>query len=183
MVCSAWPSAIADILAVLSAPDGLCLVRYTSLDEAPSFMKEFDGLYFSNPSTILYVDGSAASETATLAHEVCHAHQDRVAHDEVGTELGIGWYRTLAGTDYLRAAGWKPQGDGWALQPNLASKRPDGVSSTTSPLEDNAGTCALWFDPALGPRFLRRWAPTRFEWAQRWLPLPAFIVPWPGASG
>lgn len=182
LTCSVWPSAIADILALLATPDGLCLVRYPSVAEAPVFMLGFDGMYFSRPPTILYVAGVAGSETAALAHEVCHAHQDRVTHDEFGTELGEDWYRTAAGMDYLRATGWRLQGGRWSEDPEAILKRPEAISSSTSPLEDNAGTCALWFDPALGPRFLRRWAPIRFAWAQRWLPLPSFIVPWQGAS-
>ncbi len=177
LTCTAWPSAVADILAVLSTPDGLCLVRYPSVAEAPAFMQGYEGFYFSRPPTILYVAAVAERETAALAHEICHAHQDRVTHDEFGTELGEDWYRTAAGLDYLRATGWRLKGGRWVEQPEAGAKRPDGISSSTSPLEDNAGTCALWFDPALGPHFLRRWAPIRFAWAQPWLPLPSSIVP------
>jgi len=179
--CLAWPPAISDMLAVLTTVDGLCLVSYPSAADAPSFMRGLDGEYYAGLRTIFYVAGEAGRETAVLAHEVCHAHQDRLAHDEIGTELVEGWYRTAEGADYLRVTGWRLQSGRWVLQPAPTSKRLDGVSSTTSPLEDNAGTCALWFDPALGPRFLRRWAPIRFEWAQRWLPLPSFVVPWQGA--
>lgn len=180
--CSAWPPAIADILAVLATPDGLCLVRYPSTAEAPAVMERYGGMYVPVLRTIHYVAGAPGQETAVLAHEVCHAHQDRVTHDEFGTDLGEDWYRTAAAVDYLRATGWLLQADRWILQTDAISKRPDGFSSSTNPLEDNAGTCAQWFDPALGPRFLRRWAPIRFAWAQRWLPLPSFVVPWQGAS-
>ena len=176
--CSVWPSEIADILAVLTTPDGLCLVRYPGAAEAPAYMRGFDGMYFPGLRTIVYVAGVEDRETAVLAHEVCHAHQDRVTRDEVGMELVEGWDRTAMGQDYLQATGWRRQGDRWVVQPESSPKRPDGISSSTDPLEDNAGTCALWFDPAFGPRFLRRWAPIRFAWAQRWLPLPSFIQPW-----
>lgn len=171
-VCSIWPSAIADILAVLTTPGGLCLARYPSVAEAPVFMPGFGGLYFPGPPTIYYVPGVAGSEAEVLAHEVCHAHQDRVAADEGQTSFGEGWYRTAAGMDYLRSTGWRLQRGRWI-------ERPEAISSgRSSPLEDNAWACALWFDPAFGPHYLRRWAPIRFGWAQGWLPLPSFIELW-----
>jgi hypothetical protein len=170
------------MLAVLTTPDGLCLLRYPTLAEAPEFLEGLDGAYTSLPPTIHYLIGTAGRETAILAHEVCHAHQDRVTNDEGLTDFVDGWYRTAAGEDYLRETGWRLQGGRWIDDPEAILKRPEAISSTTSPLEDNAGACALWFDPAFGPRFLRRWAPIRFAWAQRWLPLPPFIVPWQGAQ-
>jgi hypothetical protein len=175
--CSAWPPAIADILAVLTVPDGLCLLRYPSPAEAPAFVRNIGGIYFGDPPAIYFVPGVAlGSETAVLAHEVCHAHQDRVARDAGYTGLGEGWYRTAAGADYIRSTGWTREGDRW-IEPSepIASGWPD-------PAEDNAGLCALWFDPAFGPHFVRRWEPIRFAWAQRWLPLPSFIVPWRGGG-
>jgi hypothetical protein len=179
--CSAWPAAISGILAVLATPDGLCLVRYPSDAEAPAFMRAFEGLYFQGAHVVLYVARAAERETPVLAHEVCHAHQDRVTRDEGLTDFLQAWYQTAPGKDYLRATGWRLQGGRWIEDPDAILKRPEAVSDRTSPLEDNAGTCGLWFDPALGPRFLRRWAPVRFAWAQRWLPLPPFIVRWEGA--
>jgi hypothetical protein len=173
--CSTWPSAIYDILAGLSTPDGLCFVRYASPAEAPAFVRSVGAIYFGDPPTVYYVAGVAVgSETAVQIHEVCHAHQDRVARDAGQTALGEGWYRTAAGTDYLRSTGWHREGDRWVEQPEPIS------SGWPNPAEDNAGICAQWFDPAFGPRYLRRWAPIRFAWAQRWLPLPSFIEPWQG---
>jgi hypothetical protein len=173
--CTTWPSAISDILAVLSTRDGLCLIRYPSVADAPAFVRSNGAIYFGDPPTVHYVPGVAVgSETAVLAHEVCHAHQDRVAHDDGQAELGEGWYRTAAGADWLRTTGWHRDGDRWVEKPEpYASGWPD-------PAEDNAAICALWFDPAFGPHYLRRWAPIRFAWAQRWLPLPSFIEPWQG---
>jgi hypothetical protein len=178
--CSAWPSEVAEVLAVLSTPDGLCLVRYPSVAEAPAFVQGLDGIYFPDPPTIHYVAGVASGETGVLAHEVCHAHQDRVTQDEGLTEFFEGWYRTAPGMDYLRTTGWRLQGGRWTAGSSATSKRPEAISNRASALEDNAVTCALWFDPARGPHFLRRWAPSRFAWAQRWLPLPSFIVSWQG---
>jgi hypothetical protein len=106
-----------------------------------------------------------------------------VTRDENLGEFVGGWYRTAAGIDYLETTGWRRQGDRWIEGSASLSKRPEAISSATSPLEDNAGACAIWFDPALGPHFLRRWAPTRFAWAQRWLPRPSFIVPYNDAPG
>jgi hypothetical protein len=72
-MCSALPQSIVDIVAVLSIPDGICLLRYPSLAAAPEFMAGLDGLYFARPPTIHYIDGVAAREMPVLAHEVCHA--------------------------------------------------------------------------------------------------------------
>lgn len=115
-----------------------------------------------------------------LAHEVCHAHQGRVTHDEGLTDFLEDWYRSAPGRDYLQTTGWQLLEGRWVEGSEAILKRPEAVSDASSPLEDNAGTCAIWFDQALGPRFLRRWAPTRFAWAQRWLPLPPFVIPWQG---
>jgi hypothetical protein len=180
--CSPWPADIAQILAVLPVTNGLCLVRYASLADAPAFMGAYDGLYFPEPPTILYVTRVAQRETPVLAHEVCHAHQDRVTRDEGLPDFLGGWYRTAQGRDYLAATGWRLMGGVWVEDLQATSKRPEAVADGRNPLEDSAGTCAIWFDPALGPRFLRRWAPTRFAWAQRWLPLPSFIEPWQGGG-
>jgi len=173
--CSAWPSEIVDILAVLTTPDGLCLVRYPSAAEAPAFMRGVAGIYFPSPPTVAYVAGATGTEIAVLAHEVCHAHQDRVARDAGQADFEEGWYRTVAGMDYLRSTGWRRVGDRWI-------ERPEAISGSSDPLEDNAVICALWFDPSFGPHYLRRWTPIRFAWAQRWLPLPSFITPWQGTG-
>lgn len=173
--CSTWPSEIADILTILTVPDGLCLVRYPGLAEAPAFAQG-GGIYFPDPPTVSYVPGVAGTEIEVLAHEVCHAHQDRVSRDAGQPSFGDGWYRTAPGVDYVQSTGWHLQGGAWVDQPEAIS------SNRSSPLEDNAWACALWFDPAFGPRYLRRWAPVRFAWAQRWLPLPSFIQPWTGGA-
>jgi len=174
--CSPWPPAIADILAVLTTPDGLCLRLYTTGAEAPPFLVEAFGIYFPDPPTIHHVIGTGVTETASLAHEVCHAHQDRVARDVGESDYTEGWYRTAPGADFVETTGWRLQGERWVEQ------RPEAISGNSSPLEDNAEICALWFDPSFGPRYLRRWVPVRFAWAQRWLPLPSFVVPWQGDS-
>jgi hypothetical protein len=169
--CDPWPTAIATILAVLSTPDGLCLRLYSDAAEAPEFVRVAGGIYFPDPPTVYYLLGSAGgNEVHVLAHEVCHAHQDRVARDEGQMPLA-GWERAAAGAAYIAVTGWQDRDGEW-FQP-----QPWG-GVYTSPLEENADVCAIWFDPNFGPRYLRRDTPLRFEWAQGWLPLPSFIVPY-----
>jgi hypothetical protein len=127
-------------------------------------------MYFAGSPTIYYIAQAPGIETAVLAHEVCHAHQDRVARDDGWTDFEEGWYRTAAGIDYVRSTGWRLDGSRWIEQP-------EAISTSTSPLEDNADVCAYWFDPAFGPTYLERWAPIRLAWAQRWLPRPSSIAP------
>jgi len=174
--CDPWPGSVQAILTVLSIPEGLCLRLFSNGAVAPEFVRDAGGIYFPDPPTVFYLLGSAGgNEARVLSHEVCHAHQDRVTRDEGQTPF-FGWYRTAAGADYIDSTGWQDRNGTW-VQPHPFG---DGY---VSPLEENADVCAIWFDPALGPRFLRRQAPSRFAWAQRWLPLPSFIVPYtPPAS-
>ncbi len=170
--CASWPAAIEDVLAVLSTPDGLCLRTYTAVD-APAFLRAVGALYLpayvpgTLPTVFYLVDAPVGPESFVLTHEVCHAHQDVVAQ-AAGLTFGD-WYRTEPGADFVAATGWSLTAGRWAAEQ-------DGVYS--SPLEDDADTCAMWFDPGWGPQFLRRENPVRFAWAQRWLPLPRWITPY-----
>lgn len=178
--CAAWPDEIDEVLAVLSTPADLCLVTFQDASQAPAFIQATGAMYLpafspgDRPTVFYLVGAPVGTAFHALAHEVCHAHQDRVARDagQTGPE---GWYLTAPGVDFVAATGWSMTGNRWVS---------DGSFNYASPLEDNADTCAIWFDRSQGPRFLRRWVPSRFGWAQRWLPLPSWITPWqPGGDG
>ena len=170
--CAPWPAAIQDVLAVLSTPDGLCLKTYTAVD-APAFLRAVGAMYLpaylpGTRPTIFYLTGARVGpESFVLTHEVCHAHQDVVAQ-AAGLTFGD-WYRSVPGADFVTATGWTLTNGRWVA-------RQDGPYG--SPLEDDADTCAVWYDPGWGPHFLRRENAERFTWAQRWLPLPGWITPY-----
>lgn len=170
--CDPWPAAIDEVLAVLSTPADLCLKIFRDASAAPAFLRAVRGLYVpaflpgDRPTVYYPVGATEGTEFFVLAHEVCHAHQDRVAGDAGRSPLE-GWYLTAPGADFIQSTGWLLNGGRWVAQGAYAS-----------PIEDNADACAIWFDQTRGPRFLRRWAPSRFGWAQRWLPLPSWITPW-----
>jgi hypothetical protein len=162
------------VLSVLTTPPDLCLRIYPDASTAPAYVRATGAFYsqVSSPGqkpTIEYIAGTpGASEAFVLTHEICHAHQDRVAQD-FGGRFGDGWYASPAAADFVAHTGWTERDGRWIS--------PDGTAYL-NPIEDDADTCATWFDPDTGPKFLRRWQPERFAWAQRWLPLPAWLTPW-----
>jgi hypothetical protein len=148
-----WPTPLLFMLNRLPVIDGL---KFKRVPGGPSY-------YSSSPPVAVY--GSPApfsGEVGAIAHEVCHAHQDRLAR-AIGQPIG-GWYDTDEGKSFLELTGWSRSGPeppcerGWCGYPNA--------------LEDSAQVCATWYDPggSWEPGFLRDFAPKRFQWAQRWLP-------------
>ena len=149
-----WPTPIASMLNRLPVIDGLKFKRAPG--SGPSY-------YSSSPPVAVFVSPAPFScEIGAFAHEVCHAHQDRLAR-AIGQSIS-GYYDTDEGKSFLELTGWGRSGPeptcepGWCGYPNA--------------LEDSAQTCATWYDPggSWDPGFPSRAAPKRFQWAQRWLP-------------
>jgi len=151
-----WSSEIRLMLDRLPVVEGLKFKR------APG-----SGPSYYSPSTspvAVYVSPAPFSgETGSIAHEVCHSHQDRVAR-AIGLSLS-GYYDTEEGKSFLELTGWSRSGP----EPPCESI---GCGGYPNALEDSAQVCAIYYDPghSWNPDFLSRAAPKRYQWAQRWLP-------------
>lgn len=159
-----WPVELSNMLSKLSVPDGL------RLREMPQWQPRLS--YYHVPARmVVYISPSPThGKVGSIAHEIGHAHQHRLVLDVLGREIRDfvqDWASTPEGRDYLDLTGWQvgqpePPCELWGC----------GYSNA---LEDNAQFCAQWFDPTppfTGPEYLRRVAPKRYQWAQRWLPIP-----------
>lgn len=149
-----WPAPIVSMLNRLPVIDGLKFKRAPG--SGPSY-------YNSSPPVTVYVSPAPSSgEIGSIAHEVCHAHQDRLAR-AIGQGI-YGYYDTEEGKSFLELTGWSRVG------PEPTCER--GWCGYSNALEDSAQTCATWYDPggSWDSAFLSSFAPKRFQWAQRWLP-------------
>ena len=142
--------------------EGLCLVRAPGTGPSQ---------YIARDRTVVYVSPAPASgEIGSIAHEICHAHQHRVALD-AGTYPGplLGWLASPEGTDFVEITGWRLDDDRWIEQSEPWS------FGYPNPLEESAQFCAAYYNASgfFDAADLRRSAPLRYEWATRWLPVRA----------
>ena len=160
--CVPWPPAVNDMLQRLPVVEGLCLVRAPGTGPSQ---------YIARDRTVVYVSPAPASgEIGSIAHEICHAHQHRVALD-AGTYPGplLGWLASPEGTDFVEITGWRLDDDRWIEQSEPWS------FGYPNPLEESAQFCAAYYNASgfFDAADLRRSAPLRYEWATRWLPVRA----------
>lgn len=149
-----WPTPLLSMFNRLPVIDGLKFKRAPG--SGPSY-------YSSSPPVAVYVSPAPFSgEIGSIAHEVCHAHQDRLAR-AIGQGI-LGYYDTDEGKSFLELTGWSRSG------PEPPCER--GWCGYLNALEDSASVCSTWYDPGRSwdPGFLSGFAPKRFQWAQRWLP-------------
>ncbi|HEY3245920.1 MAG TPA: carboxypeptidase-like regulatory domain-containing protein, partial [Phycisphaerae bacterium] len=97
-VCDPWPDEIADMLARLPLPVGICLrydpIRGSSYDETSLVVTVTTG-----------PDPNPYGKISTMAHELGHAHQHWLSQS-IGSPTIHDWTRTREGQAYLDAGGW-----------------------------------------------------------------------------
>ena len=167
--CSPWPSEVQHIMARLSLPSGLCLIRQPNGRSSN---------YHTQTRTVYLRGGSPATgEVGSLAHEIAHAHQHQVVLEAGLGEPGFDddfipkWVSTREGASFVELTGWRHD-------PNADQRRPpfgwsEGPCEPWScgypnPLEDAAEFTAYYYGFGLGdPRVT---APERFRWAEEFIP-------------
>ena len=159
--CSPWPSFIAELLEVLPTPEGLCLVRFSEISQAPS--PSCIGCYEPLPREVWFSKPPPfGGELAALSHEACHAHQHWST-----LEAGIGyssWLETPEGKAFAAASQQAISETG--IRPDPIAFDPWGAA----PMEDFAQVCNFWYNPDIyGTDFFDRWPQLR-EFARQWLP-------------
>lgn len=182
--CSPWPDALGDMLARLTVPESLCLIRANS-GGSSEYRPRTRRVIYNSPSPCGDCDG----ELDAIAHEICHAHQHRAILDagipdinvpDEGDWMVSRWMTTTEGGEYLQAGGWvflglggactrTPQEECW----NKTSCEME-LCRQANPVEDNAVFCAMWYNPGNSSRWSRPKlisnAPRRSAWAMKWLP-------------
>ena len=175
-VCEPWPAEIATVLEVLPVVDDLCL--RTSPESTP-FTEAFGlgpggtGAYSPSQQTVVVITADVSQSLNVIAHEICHAHQQRTVVD-AGMYLADSpharaktfWPQTAEGASFVEATGWQLDGSTWTMQEE------PGWSGYPDPAEDFAEVCGAWYDPDGSGRRdrLQSNAPIRYAWAQQWLP-------------
>ncbi|MEK7992408.1 MAG: carboxypeptidase-like regulatory domain-containing protein [Planctomycetota bacterium] len=164
-----WPPELARMMQRVPLP----LLKFKSAPgTGPSY-------YVSGSTATPYVAGivvyvSPAPTTGaigSIAHELCHAHQDRAVRDAGMSGALSAYYNTEEGRHFIAMTGWSMQGGAWVEPPcELWS------CGYANPIEDSAQSCATYNNPEgyqfAGTDYMRRYAPHRYEWAMRWLPTP-----------
>jgi len=160
-LCSPWPVDVCAQLSRLTVVNGLTFVR------APGPGLSF---YEVEERRVVFVSPAPfGGEIASIAHEICHAHQHRAVEDEGGALLAGSlleeWARTEEGQDFIATTGWRKEGSSW-----VAPAWEPGWSGYPNPLEDCAQLCATYYDPSrvYGYDYLEKYAPLRYAWARRW---------------
>jgi hypothetical protein len=187
---------MADMLAKLPLPDGLCL----TYDDKPE------------PSTIIYAtrtvisrdDKNFSGRLGSIGHELGHAHQYWAVlnaglpdisptNPDQSAWIQENWQKTREGMEYMQIAGWQFLGFGgdcnrWAAAAcwtQIAQGCETSFCRTVwpgtgyqNPKEENAQFIGQWYNPAgitgagqpWGRGNLSRLAPLRASWARVWLP-------------
>ncbi len=153
-----WPSGLASML------ERLPIVTGTKFKRAPGPGPSY---YMSSVPAAVYVSPApVGGEIGSVAHEICHGHQDRVQRDSGrGLLTESGYYATDEGKDFIQATGWRLENGQW-----IEKCEPPGWCGYRNPLEDSAQSCATYYNPGgfLAPLSIA--APIRYAWATRWLP-------------
>ncbi len=112
-------------------------------------------------SSVVSVTGEVTM--SSVAHELCHGHQ----HQQV-LESGWAnpndiqhWLDLPEGRAYTAATGWRLEGSTW-------TKTGRGIYGQTTPIEDYAVACAVWY--LSGPDELKRLYLESTSFAAQWLP-------------
>jgi hypothetical protein len=138
----------------------------------------------TNRQVVIHSGSPVGGYCNTLAHELNHAHQHRVLtdagfniipNDPNGPAPGMDplarWADTREGAAFIAATGWTLSGGAWIAPPST----PGGWNPPAGgPWEDAAEFGGQFFDPGRHfPRtLLQTQSPSRYAWAQAWLPRP-----------
>jgi hypothetical protein len=147
--CEAWPAEMADMLARLPLPTGLCL-RYEAGPGQSSY---------GNRVISIRQDNNPFGNLARMAHELGHAHQDWLAAT-IGTSLR-NFTQTAEGQAYLVAGGWSSvpgcENNGipacWTQDISFCERNFCQVpilagGNYGTPVEENADFVGNWYNPA-----------------------------------
>jgi hypothetical protein len=163
-VCEPWPSELAEMMSKLSLPAGLCL----TMPLTAGLPSQYVGL--TRTVVINEIAPPPAGLLGTIAHELGHAHQNRVILDAGFRDTNNildAWITTDEGKDWTIAAGWETDGHIWI-------EHCEGITcGYPAPHEDSAQWTAIWYLPALfnvTPDLIRVRAPNRAKWLTKYLP-------------
>lgn len=164
---SSWPTQLLGMLQRLPLPSLLKFKR--AQGSGLSSYVPVGGV--AGAGVVIYVSPAPATgELGSIAHELCHAHQDRVRID-AGKSTFTDYYDTAEGKSFIELTGWRLQNGAW-VEPTCEQ----WSCGYANPIEDSAQSCATYTNPEgyqfAGSDYMQRYAPRRHQWATRWLPTP-----------
>jgi hypothetical protein len=172
--CSPWPEQVRDMMAKLSLPRGLCLIRQPN-GRVSNYQAQTRTVY-------LRIGSPVGGEIGALTHELGHAHQHQAVLEAGLSEPGFDddfipkWVSTREGTRFVQYTGW--QHDLTADQ----HRPPFGWTENCerwscgfqNPLEDAAEFTTNYYNVSnifrRSDAQLQASAPNRFQWAREFLP-------------
>lgn len=156
--CDDWPERVAEVLAVLQVPDGLCFQRLlTATGEGAA------GEYRAGDRLAVYRWAPpTGGEVGVVTHEACHAHQHwHLLRQGMGDHLN-NWIDTDEGQAFVAASD--------AALARAGTVTPIAADPWGSaPLEDFAQVCNLWFNPQIYGSFFFDSYPELQAFAAAWL--------------
>jgi hypothetical protein len=165
--CLQWPEAVAEMLRVLTVPEGLCLKELdTPFPPSGALYVYGDrSVRFRFPDSLPqypeYVKPSESVQGQHIANAVCYAHQHQMMMDAgLVYDSFYGWSKTPEGKAFMKALDWSLK-DGVWYRGGVPQKflDPQGQMATV--------VCSVWY--TYDHNFL---SDAERSWAEEWLPLP-----------
>ncbi len=174
--CSPLPTDVVERMAGLPVPKNLCFVRVPAGTQ-PDPTRGAGGAYSARTAEIFYVEGTAPPKggvSSGIAHELCHAHQDRMRLDagipSGPAGLDVTWRQTAQAQEFAAIL----SATDLAIRPNDPSwlnVYRQLAGTTRSEVESFAEVCRAWYFPNPGETQSAFGAfPAMHAFASRWLP-------------